>query len=340
MDTSRVCAKKYNIAVKRCYMFRAVLVIGVLAAACAAGQTSGQTPGQAKSWTPPRTPDGQPDLQGLWTNATLTPLERPTDLAGKQFLTEQEAKEFAKRALNDVDADRRDGGGVTDVNRAYNEFWRERGNVTPDRRTSLIVDPPDGRVPALTPQAQKLVAARADAAKLHPGDGPEDRSLAERCLVMGNGGPPMLPSNYSSNYRIVQNPNFVAILVEQIHDARIIPLDGRPHISADLRQWMGDSRGHWEGNTLVVETTNFTDKTNFRGSGEHMKLIERFTRTGPDSIMYEFTVNDPESFTKSWTARIPMAKTTGPLLEYACNEGNYAMSGILAGLRAEEKKSK
>ena len=146
-------------------MFRAVLVIGMLAAACAAGQTSGQTPGQAKSWTPPHTPDGQPDLQGLWTNATLTPLERPTDLAGKQFLTEQEAKEFAKRALNDVDADRRDGGGVTDVNRAYNEFWRERGNVTADRRTSLIVDPPDGRVPALTAQAQKLVAARADAAR-------------------------------------------------------------------------------------------------------------------------------------------------------------------------------
>ena len=302
-----------------------------LVAACAAGQT--------KSWTPAQTPDGQPDLQGLWTNATLTPLERPADLAGKQFLTDQEAREFAQRALNDVDADRRDGGGVADVNRAYNEFWRERGSVTPDRRTSLIVDPPDGKIPPLTSQAQKRITARAEAAKLHPGDGPEDRSLAERCLAMGNAGPPMLPSNYSSNYRIVQSSGYVAILVEQIHDARVIPLDGRPHLPSDVRQWMGDSRGHWEGNTLVVETTNFTDKTNLRGSGEHMKLIERFTRTGPDTIMYEFTVNDPESFTKPWTARIPMAKTEGPLLEYACNEGNYAMSGILSGLRAVEKSA-
>ena len=302
-----------------------------LVAACAAGQT--------KSWTPAQTPDGQPDLQGLWTNATLTPLERPADLAGKQFLTDQEAREFAQRALNDVDADRRDGGGAADVNRAYNEFWRERGSVTPDRRTSLIVDPPDGKIPPLTAQAQKRITARAEAAKLHPGDGPEDRSLAERCLAMGNAGPPMLPSNYSSNYRIVQSSGYVAILVEQIHDARVIPLDGRPHLPSDVRQWMGDSRGHWEGNTLVVETTNFTDKTNLRGSGEHMKLIERFTRTGPDTIMYEFTVNDPESFTKPWTARIPMAKTAGPLLEYACNEGNYAMSGILSGLRAVEKSA-
>ncbi|HUI80376.1 MAG TPA: hypothetical protein VLY24_20765 [Bryobacteraceae bacterium] len=290
-----------------------------------------------KTWTPPSTADGQPDLQGIWTNATLTPLERPADLANKEILTEQEAAEFAKRALKDVDGDRRDGGSTTDVNRAYNEFWRDRGKVLPDRRTSLIVDTPDGRIPPLTPEAKQRAAARADARRLHPFDGPEDRSLAERCIAAPNAGPPMMPANYNANYQIVQAPGYVTIVSEQIHDARVIPLDGRPHLPAKVQQWMGDSRGHWEGSTLVVETTNFTDRTNFANSGAGLRLVERLTRTAPDVILYEFHVEDPATFTHPWTVQIPLNKAPGPLYEYACNEGNYGMTGMLAGARAEEK---
>jgi hypothetical protein len=290
-----------------------------------------------KTWTPPYTADGQPDLQGIWTNATLTPLERPADLANKEFLTEQEAGEFAKRALTDVDGDRRDGGSSTDVNRAYNEFWRDRGKVVPSRRTSLITDTPDGRIPALTPDAKQRAAARAEARRLHPFDGPEDRSPAERCISTPNAGPPIMPANYNANYQIVQAPGYVMILSEQIHDSRMIPLDGRPHLPANIQQWMGDSRGHWEGSTLVVETTNFTDRTNFAGSGAGLRLIERFTRTAPDVILYEFRVDDPATFARPWTAQIPLNRAQGPLYEYACNEGNYGMTGMLAGARAEEK---
>jgi hypothetical protein len=294
-----------------------------------------QTP--AKSWNPPRTPDGQPDLQGIWNTATLTPLERPNELGAKQFFTKEEAAEFEKQALKSVDADRRDGGATADVGRAYNEFWRERGRVVPSLRTSLIVDPPDGHVPSLTPAAQKLVAARAEYKRLHPGDGPEDRSPIERCIAASNAGPPMMPANYNSNYQIVQSAGHVAILSEQIHDARVIPLDGRPHVPENLRLWMGDPRGRWEGNTLVVETTNFTDQTNFQNSGAGLRLVERFTRTDPNTIRYEFTVNDPATYTKPWTAQIFMMKSQEPVLEYACQEGNYAMEGILAGIRVEEK---
>ena len=310
-------------------MAAAVLVL-------AAAPLNAQT-GKSKSWTAPRTPDGQPDLQGIWTNATLTPLERPADLGAKEFLTEQEAADFARRALQDVDADRRDGGGATDVNRAYNEFWRDRGKVVPSRRTSLIFDTPDGRIPSLTPAGQKRAAARAEARRLHPFDGPEDRPPAERCIVVPNAGPPMLPANYNANYHILQTPGYVVILSEQIHDARIVPLDGRPHLPSAIRQWMGDSRGHWEGDRLVIETTNFTDKTNFAGSGEGLRLVERFTRTSQDTIVYEFTVDDPATFVRSWSAQIPMTKAQGPLFEYACHEGNYGLAGSLAGARAEEK---
>jgi hypothetical protein len=293
-----------------------------------------------KTWTVPHTPDGQPDLQGIWNNATLTPMERPAQYAGKATLTEAEAIEFEKAELGSVNADRRDGSGVTDVNRAYNEFWRDRGKITPDRRTSLIVDPPDGRVPPLTAGAQKRAAELAAKARGHEFDGPEDRSLAERCIAVPNAGPPMMPANYNANYQIVQSRGYVALVSEQIHDVRIIPMDGRPHISQDVRQLLGDARGHWDGNTLVVETTNFTDRTSFRGSGEHMHLTERFTRTGADTMLYEFTVDDPETFTRSWTARIPMTRAKGPLFEYACHEGNYGLAGSLSGARAEEAKAK
>jgi hypothetical protein len=317
-----------------------IAVLLLMTAAPVAGQVApAKNAAGAKSWKQPRTPDGQPDLQGVWTNATLTPLERPKEYAAKQFLNEEEAIEFAKKELNNVDGDRRDGGSDTDVNRAYNEFWRDRGQVTADRRTSLIIDPPDGRVPPLTAAAQKAAADRAAKNRGHQFDGPENRNLAERCISVTNAGPPMMPANYNANYQIVQAPGYVALLSEQIHDVRVIPTDGRPHVSQDVRQLLGDSRGHWEGNTLVVETTNFTDRTNFRGSGEHLHLIERFTRTGADSMDYEFTMNDPESFTKPWTARVPMAKVAGPIYEYACNEGNYGLTGSLSGARAEEKRA-
>lgn len=296
--------------------------------------------GAQKTWTAPRTPDGKPDLQGIWNNATLTPLERPAQYAGRATLNEQEAATFEKEELNSVNADRRDGSSLTDVNRAYNEFWRDRGKITPDRRTSLIIDPADGRVPPLTPAAQKRAADLAAQNRGHEFDGPENRSLAERCIAVPNAGPPMMPANYNANYQIVQSPGYVALLSEQIHDVRIIPTDGRSHIPPEVRQLLGDSRGHWEGNTLVVETTNFTGRTGFRGSGEHMHLTERFTRTGADTMLYEFRVDDPETFTKPWTARIPMTRVQGPLLEYACHEGNYGLAGSLAGARAEEAAAK
>jgi hypothetical protein len=292
----------------------------------------------AKAWAVPRTPDGHPDLQGTWNTSTLTPLERPAEFADKPLLTQQEAKDYEARLLRENNRDRRDGTAEADVGRAYNEFWYDRGShIVDSRRTSLIIDPADGKIPALTPEAQKRQAALADYRKQHPGDGPEDFSLANRCLLWATAGPPMLPGAYNNNYRIVQSPGNVTILVEMIHDARIIPTDGQPHLPSNVRQWLGDSRGHWEGDTLVVETTNFTTRTAFRGASENMHLVERFKRVDANTIMYEFTVSDPSSFTKPWTVQIPMKKTTDPLLEYACHEGNYAMEGMLGGLRAEEK---
>jgi hypothetical protein len=285
----------------------------------------------------PATP---PDLQGIWTNATVTPLERPKQFEGKEFLTKAEAAEFEKQAIYDANGDRRDGGADADVGRAYNEFWRDRGRVVSTMRSSLIFDPPDGKVPPLLPEAQKRNADTAAARRKVGGplDGPEGRSLQERCLLTPQAGPPMLPANYNSNYQIVQTPNYVAIMVEMIHDARIIPLDGSPHLPKNVRSLMGDSRGHWEGKTLVVETTNFTDKTSFRGASENLRVIERFTRTDENTLLYQFTINDPTTWAKPWSGEIPMKKVTAPLYEYACHEGNYGMAGVLSGARAEEKR--
>src|SRR5215813_2473353 len=285
-------------------------------------------------------PSTPPDLQGIWTSATVTPLERPKQFEGKEFLTKSEAAEFEKQAVYDANGDRRDGGADADVGRAYNEFWRDRGNVVSTMRSSLIFDPPDGKVPPLLPEAQKRNADLAAARRKLGGplDGPENRSLQERCLLTPQAGPPMLPANYNSNYQIVQNPNYVAILVEMIHDARIIPLDGSPHVPKNVRSLMGDSRGHWEGKTLVVETTNFTDKTSFRGASENLHIIERFTRTDENTLLYQFTIDDPTTWAKPWSGEIPMKKVTAPLYEYACNEGNYGMAGVLSGARSEEKR--
>jgi hypothetical protein len=289
----------------------------------------------------PRTPDGRPSLEGIWTNATVTPLERPAEFAGKEFLTDAEADEFERRAVTEVNADRRDGPAETDVGRAYNEFWRERGKPVSTRRSSLIVDPRDGRVPPLTLEGERNIAQRAEARRRMGGpfDGADNRSLAERCISMPQAGPPMMPANYSSNYQIVQSPGSIAILVEMIHDPRIIPLDGRPHIGKTIRQLLGDSRGRWEGDTLVVDTTNFTDRTNFRGSGENLHIVERFTRVDEDTLLYHFTVDDPTTWARSWSAEIPMKKIVGPVFEYACHEGNYGIAAILSGARAEERSA-
>ena len=291
---------------------------------------------KAAAWTPPRTPDGEPDLQGFWTNATITPFERPPEFAAKQFLTAEEAATVEQQVVQ-TRVDRAPPPGDTG---GYNEFWFDRGTkVVQTRRTSLVVDPADGRIPPLTPEAQARMDNARAAARQHPADGPDSRSLPERCILWPTAGPPMLPSGYNNMYQIVQTPGYVMILTEMIHDARIIPLDGRPHILPNIRQWMGDSRGHWEGNTLVVETTNFSNKTSFRGASEHLHLVETFTRTDPDTVLYQFTVDDPEAFTKSWSVEIPMTKTVGPLFEYACSEGNYALTDILGGARADERKA-
>jgi hypothetical protein len=299
---------------------------------------------QTKPWTPPRTPDGQPDLQGIWTNSTLTQLERPADFAAKPVITETEAAVYEKDTLKQRDRDRRDGGADVDVGRAYNELFFDQGDklarVDNTVRMSMIVDPPDGRIPALTPEAQKKQEAARAEARLHPADTPRDRSLAERCIFWATTGPPMLPGPYNNNYQIVQTPGYVMIQSEMIHETRVIPLDGRPHLPASTRLWMGDSRGHWEGNTLVVDTTNFNGKARFRGSDENLHVVERFTRTGPNTIDYKFTIDDPTAYTKLWTAELPFLATAGPIYEYACHEGNYALADILAGARAEEKKAK
>ena len=317
---------------------RSLLAIGVVSLALVPVAGQAPSPVSKLPTSPPRTLDSRSDLQGIWTNATLTPLERPLELAGKAYFTAAEAAEYEKQARARNNADRRDSNAEADLVTGYNDAWWDRGTkIVSTRRTSLIVDPADGRIPPLTPEAQRRVAARAEAVRRHPSDGPESRSLADRCIVRATTGPPMLQAGYNNNYQIVQHADSVAILIEMIHDARVIPLDGRPHLSGKIRQLLGDSRGRWEGKTLVVDTTNFTDRTNFRGASENLHVIERFTRTDDDTLLYQFTVDDPQSFTRPWSGEIPMKKVEGPIFEYACHEGNLSMEMILSTARAEEK---
>jgi hypothetical protein len=292
---------------------------------------------EAKDWTAPRTADGQPDLQGIWSNASLTPFERSSAFASKEFFTEEEAAEFARKEIDRSNRDRRGATPEEDVGGAYNELFFDRGTkVASNLRTSIVVDPADGRVPPLTPEAREAAVARAFAQRPLP-EGPEDFALPVRCIIWPTAGPPMVPGPYNNNYQIFQNRDYVAIDVEMIHDVRIIPLDGRPHLPSAIRQWMGDSLGHWEGDTLVVDTTNFTGKTHFRGSDQSLHVVERFTRTGADTIRYRFTIDDPTAFTKPWTGEIAMSQAPGPIYEYACHEGNYSLASMLAGARVQEK---
>jgi hypothetical protein len=281
------------------------------------------------------------ELEGIWEFATLTPLERPAEFAAEPFLTEEQAAAYVRQTVERGDRDRRDGGAAIDVGRAVNDYWFDRGTAlsTLDGRpmASLIVDPPDGRLPALTPAARKEQADRAREAREHPADGPENRSLQERCLAF-NAGPPILPGPYNNLVKILQFAGQVVIFTEMIHDARIVPLDGRPHPPAAVRMWLGDSRGRWEGNALVIETTNFTGKTAFRGADEQLRLVERFERTGAGTLLYEFTVEDPTVFSRPWRARLPMTKTDARMYEYACHEANYAIVDILRGARFQERQ--
>jgi hypothetical protein len=292
------------------------------------------------AYTAARTPWGDPDLSGVWDFRTLTPLERPTELSGKELLSDEDAAKYEEKTVRSLDKDLRASDGITaeqDVRNAYNQFWWDYGTKLTDNRTSLIVDPPDGKIPPRTEAAQKRMDARA-AALERPAEGPEDRTPWERCILGFNAGPPMSPSAYNNNVHVFQVPGFVVLLTEMVHDARIVPMDGRPPLPAHIRQWRGDSRGRWEGDTLVVETTNFTDKTSFRGSGTELRLVERFTRVAADTLLYEYTMDDPESFARPWSAAFPMTRTEEPMFEYACHEGNYGMFNLLEGARAQEKR--
>ncbi len=287
----------------------------------------------------PRTSDGHPDLQGVWTNATVTPMERPAQFNGKLTASDTEATKYEKQNNDNLYGDRRSENAEQDRDHAYNALFFDRGTelarVDGVKRTSLIIDPPDGKIPALTPEAKKRNEGRLQALQQRF-DRPQDRPLGERCL-MGFGSTSGLPVLYNNNYQIVQTADTVMILVEMVHDVRYIHMDGRAHLPSNVHQWLGDSIGHWEGDTLVVDTTNFTDKTRFRGSGENLHVVERFTRVDPGTILYKVTIDDPTTFTKPWTMEYPFLATRGPIFEYACHEGNYAMPDILGGARLAEK---
>ena len=306
---------------------------------------------QTKTKSVARTPDGHPDLQGIWTNATLTPLERPAQFANKPTLSEAEATAYEKSDLktNDIDdpeapllARAGSGSGETAVG-GYNNLFIDRGTqlarVDGVKRTSLIIDPPDGRIPATRP----LPAPRAPGAsanQLGRFDSVKDRPLAERCLVGfgSTSGPPMLPVLYNNTYQIVQTPDYVMILVEMVHDVRVVRMNQK-HAPSSVRRWFGDSVGHWEDDTLVVDTTNFNGQNRFRGAGENLHVIERFQRVDPNTILYRATVEDPQAYSKPWTLEYPFNASAGPIYEYACHEGNYAMPDILGGARKLEGAS-
>ena len=303
-------------------------------------QTSPSRPSPTlKAQTVPRTPWGVPDLQGIWSTATTTPLERPKELANKEFFTPEEAADFSKRVVTQRDTDQR-REGIADVTAAYNNHWYDYGTkFIPTLRTSLVINPADGRVPPLTAEGQQRAASAIPISGFQDGrllDSWLDMGLWERCITRGMPNV-MLPTAYNNHLQIFQTPDYVVVLAEMIHEARIIPLDGRPRLNPVLRQWTGSSRGRWEGDTLVVETTNFTNKTTFRGSSDGLHLTERFTRVAPDVLRYQVTVSDPSTFTRPWTIEVPATAAEGQIYEYACHEGNYAIPNALSGSRAAEK---
>ena len=302
----------------------------------------------AVKYSPPRLPDGHPDLAGVWANNNITPLERPKELAGRQFLTDQEVATLKKKVTQLFGDDGGDAAFGDQVFAAalgqtekftstdggtgnYNQFWLVERDF--DNRTALITDPPDGRVPEMTPQGRQREAAAA-ALRTRLPSGPEDRALGERCITWY----PRISAGYNSYFQIIQSGGYVVFQMEMGHESRVIPMDGRPHASKDIRMINGDPRGHWEGDTLVVDTTNFSSTTYFRGASVNLHLIERFTRVGLNTLNYEVTVDDPTTWTKPWTLMIPMKATKDQIYEYACHEGNIGLRGILAGSRSEERE--
>jgi hypothetical protein len=333
--------------------YRSILSRSVLALAFAASLFA-QTPAaksSSRNWTVPRTPDGKPDLQGVWTNATITPMERSKEMAGKATLTDAEATAYEKGSAESLQ--KQDGqsdgpllaaagsSGTGGYNFLFLDPGTELARVDGVKRTSLIVDPPDGKMPPLTPEAQRRLAAMRDSSGYGSNsyDSVKSRPLAERCLIGfgSTSGPPMLPVLYNNNYQIVQTPDHVVILIEMVHDARIIRMNGK-HALPSIRQWFGDSIGHWEGDTLVVDTTNFSEMIRFRGSSENLHVMERFSRVGPNTILYKVKIDDPTTFTKPWTMEYPFLATKGPVYEYACQEGNYSLTDILGGARKAEQE--
>ena len=314
----------------------AVLAIGGHVQTAAA-----QTAGADAEPAAPRTPWGDPDLQGVWNHGTITPLERPAEFAGRERLTDEEVA--ALNLASEIRATSERRSELTreqDVALAYNQFWWDRGISI--GRTSLITDPPDGRLPPrtaarqeyeATPEAQRLQAAKRGRVPAH---GPEDMDLGDRCLVYRH--VPITSSGYNNHVHILQSPGYVAIFQEQIHDFRIIPVTARPELPDQVRHWLGVSRGHWEGDTLVVETRNFHAQTDYLGSGVDRHVVERFTRRGDDAVEYAFTVTDPSVWTRPWSGMVPWRPAEGPLFEYACHEGNYGMTNLLTSSRAVEAR--
>jgi len=322
-----------------------------------AGSFAAESKAPAKKWTMPRTADGHPDFTGFWTHETITPLERAAQYGERKVMTTEEVQAAEKFAADHVanadkptdpnariqDLPRDCGYGFTGANCGYNNFWVDRGErvlrINGEPRASILTDPPNGRVPAMKPEAAQRAAAERAAFRRNAGavDGPELRSLGERCILSfgSNGGPPMLPNMYNNAYQFVQSGDTLVILVEMVHDARIVRMNGKP-LPSSVPKWLGDSIGRWEGDTLVVETTNFHPMHTFRGAGTNRQVVEKFTRISPNEVLYQFTVSDPNVFTKPFGGELVFNATKEPVYEYACHEGNYALPGILAGARAEE----
>jgi len=292
----------------------------------------------AKKGTVPRTPWGDPDLSGVWDYRTITPLERPQNMAGRAQLTAEEVSKLEGQAAKNLDEPPDEN---TPTNLVHAPYMTDRGRkVLDDHRTSLIIEPSDGHVPPLTPEAQtRLATTRRGGGRDGGADGPESRSTAERCITYGFPNA-TLPTLYNNNIRILQGPGYVAVTHEMIHETRVIPLDGRPALGSNIKQWFGDSRGHWDGDTLVVESQNFSNKTNYRGSGATLHTIERFTRVGKDRLDFQVTIDDPHTFVRPWTIALPMIPAEGPIYEYACHEANVGLYDILEVARDEEKAQK
>ncbi len=323
-----------------------VLVSVSAAAVVAAVGFSSPSPAAAQDAL--RTAWGAPDVQGVWDFRTITPLERPEALGDQAFLTEEEAAnleqevvdrnvELANRSARRTEATESVDRGEQGAPGFYNNFWLDRGTTTVGtRRTSLIVDPPNGRLPEMSPAGSRRTEARREYLQEHPADSWVDRSAFDRCILGFNAGPPITPGGYNQNLQVLQTPDHVVLVTEMVHTVRVVPLDGRPRLGDEVRQWSGDSRGHWEGDTLVIETSHFNDQRRWRGTTRSMTLVERLTRVDADTLAYEYTVTDPDTWTSPWTASIPMRRSDEPMYEYACHEGNYSMPGILGGHRADE----